>query len=539
MLSPVRRCAHASLLSRPSRLTHTRCLPGAGAPVSATFDAPEARPETSDAAGGDASAPSRTDAARAAQQEVMDALVAFIVACEQLQGGAHLQAVSYAVWLLRVLVEAEHAAGVPAEGAASAAVAPRACLVSEADAASLRAAASSAAAALTRHLREPWADAVVPLLCAQWPLARRVGETPCLGDEHVASLVFANAAASLTAAAEPAPSVVQPGPRSAAAATASAAERALVSVRRYLVLRGACAVLAGATLGAAPPLASLPEAFTLCSDEMREGATSPVGTPDGVPCRVAFERGKERRVLLTAAPCRIAPAPSSGPGDRSVAGVTTMLLLVEGSAAQPGAGAGAADGAAPAVPPQAAGSLVHAVAPAAGAEVRANVRPLGDVPRRHLPPMPPHLLTICHPCAAPPAAVQRHRAPQVAAPARAPVHHDAARLCCAAGRAWGPAVRARLGAAPSAQRGAPAPGRPLDARVRVRGAVPGRAAQRVRARAAAARGLLPSARAAGGVKSTHHSYSLLNTAQHAPSRAAQCNVAFRWVCRTTTSSRLG
>ena len=329
---------------------------------------------TNDGDGSAAMVDDATSEPSTALREMADAIAAFMVNCATTDGAVTLQALSYATWLLRELTEPEHVVSDTSRLPASSPTVPLSCrLVSTMQADALRSAAAAAAGALASHVRGPWADAIAPLLHAQWRLAGRVGETPALGDEHVAALLFLSSfhAAPLAAAAGCAGT--QAPTRSTPAATAPAADHVLEAVRRWIVLHSACAVACGVTPGAAPPVAAARSDYVVAGDELREGAIAPSVVADGVPCRVAFERGKERHVLLTAAACAVAgPALATAGGDSSC--VTSLLLLTDAApVARPSEETNSAtasvEGAV--VSSTCAGSVVRAVAPAAGAEVRA------------------------------------------------------------------------------------------------------------------------------------------------------------------------
>jgi hypothetical protein len=382
-------------LLQPPAVSHDSSKPQAAAGTEEALDDTELMvptpPQIADGAGEEAAAPAsparqvgnaillaHAAVPCAALTELTDALAAFIATCCASDSTAHLQALSYATWLLRELAVSPQASATAAQAE------QQRRMVTGGQADLLHAAADAAAAALGHHLQGPWGDAVAPLLCAHWKLGSRVGEQPALGDEHVAALVFSCAIAGVVTrapadggAGDSAGTAGVPGSphdrvasrSSAATPTAPAAERALLSVRRCIVVRAACAVALGQPLEAAPPLEALPEAYAGSAEELREGAAAPATAADGVPCRVAFERGKERRVKLSAAACSIPLA-----GNESC--VTGLLLLADAAAAHVGSDAdvGAATSAdsAAASSQTVMGGLIRAVAPAAGAEVRTS-----------------------------------------------------------------------------------------------------------------------------------------------------------------------
>lgn len=292
--------------------------------------------------------PATSAACFAARQEVTDALSRFLVACSCAEGYADLQALSAGAWLLKELAEPFESAGSSTlEGGESAAALRSGALVKAEQSHRLCEAAAAATAGLRELLRAPWGDALAPLMCSQWSLASRVAQAPALGDEHAAAQILYSAADTARAAAECADEA-----RGAPSATAQCAEHALLAVRRWIVLHSLCCLLCGTgTLAAAPPLATPPDGYVCAPSELREGSAAPAIALEGVPCRVAFERGKEKNVALSVAACGVT---LSSPSDAAGSCFTANVLLVEAKAR----GGASATG------------VMHAVAPAAGAEVR-------------------------------------------------------------------------------------------------------------------------------------------------------------------------
>ena len=289
---------------------------------------------------------------RVARQEITDALSCFLHVCSQVQGYADLQALSTAAWLLKELADPSEVASTPAASCEDNTRPPP--LVNAEQAQQLREAAAAATTGLRDLLVGPWGDALASLLCSQWGLASLVAQAPALGDEHAAAQILYSAADTARIASETgsdAPAAPPP--------TALSAEHALLAARRWMVSHAVCTLFCGERkLAAAPLLAAPPDGYVCSPSELREGSAAPAISLEGVPCRVAFERGKERNVLLSVAASGVTlPSPS----DAAASCFTANVLLVE--AAKPRGGNSAS-----------ASGVVHAVAPAAGAEVRAAAR---------------------------------------------------------------------------------------------------------------------------------------------------------------------
>lgn len=231
--------------------------------------------------------------------------------------------------------------------------------------------ADAGGAALARELAGPWADAL-PVLChAQWRWGVRAVESAPLGDEAVASAVAARRAsggsASSQSADRPFPDSstgIPPPPGHPPPQTAPFAERALGSVRAWAAARCLQRLLLGQPLDAPPAAAPPPDGYAQFTEEVREGVLLPLPDDDrGLPCRVAFERGKERSVYLSVAvaqldsPGAAAQPPAAaaqqqqpeGSGGGYSGTVTATLLLTEPNPVALGTG------------------VVRAVAPVAGA----------------------------------------------------------------------------------------------------------------------------------------------------------------------------
>ena len=387
-----------------------------------------------------------------ARQEIIDALSCFCQVCSQVQGHADLQALSTAAWLLKELADPAEVA-TPAVASCDDSPCSRA-LVNAEQAQRLQEAAVAATAGLRVLLAGPWADALAPLLCSQWSLASRVAQAPALGDEHAAAQILYSATGTARIASEAvgdAPGTSSP--------TALSAEHALLAARRWIVSHAVCTLFCGeCSLAAAPLLAAPPDGYVCAPSELREGSAAPAISLEGVSCRVAFERGKERNVLLSVAASGVTlPSPSDVAGSC----FTANVLLVEAAKARGGSNSASASG------------VVHAVAPAAGAEVRVAARQLRTVGICASPLFCAALRGLC--------------APQVASPARSPVSRHAAVVCCAAAGRWRAAMGAWVGAAAAAQRSSAPAGWPLDAGVCVGGRLPAGIGVRARADAAHAR----------------------------------------------------
>ena len=304
----------------------------------------------SDASAADADLASSADC-RLARQEVIEALSRFLHACSHVEGYADLQALSSAAWLLKELAE-------PSEINCSSASADEGgmrsgALLNAAQSHLLQEAAAAATVGLRELLLGPWGDALAPLLCAQWGLASRVAQAPALGDEHAAAQILYSAADTARAAAGTADEA-----HGASSPTAPCAEHALLAVRRWIVVHSLCSLFCGeGKLAAAPLLAAPPDGYVCSPRELREGSAAPAISLEGVPSRVAFERGKERNVLLSVAACGVTlPSPSDAAGSC----FTSNVLLVEAAKARSGSNGASTS------------AVVHAVAPAAGAEVRGS-----------------------------------------------------------------------------------------------------------------------------------------------------------------------
>ena len=292
---------------------------------------------------------------RSARQEIADALSCFLQVCSKVKGYADLQALSTAAWLLKELADPSNVANPPAAPLEDS-TCSRA-LVNTEQAQRLHEAAAAATADLRDLLAGPWGDALASLLCSQWCLATRVAQAPSLGDEHTAAQIIHSATETARAASD-----TSGDARGASSPTALSAEKALLAARRWVVLHTACTLLCGESkLPAAPLLAAPPDGYVCSQSELREGSAAPAMSLDGVPCRVAFERGKERNVLLSVAASGVTlPSPSDAAGSC----FTANVILVEAAKQRGGGNTASASG------------VVHAVAPAAGAEVRAPVRQL-------------------------------------------------------------------------------------------------------------------------------------------------------------------
>ena len=391
---------------------------------------------------------------RVARQEITDALSCFLHVCSQVQGYADLQALSTAAWLLKELADPSEVASTPAASCEDNTRPPP--LVNAEQAQQLREAAAAATTGLRDLLVGPWGDALASLLCSQWGLASLVAQAPALGDEHAAAQILYSAADTARIASETgsdAPAAPPP--------TALSAEHALLAARRWMVSHAVCTLFCGERkLAAAPLLAAPPDGYVCSPSELREGSAAPAISLEGVPCRVAFERGKERNVLLSVAASGVTlPLPS----DAAASCFTANVLLVETAKGRGGGNSASASG------------VVHAVAPAAGAEVRASARQL-------------RIAT------APDATVRRAAVrgcctPKVAPPARAPISGHAAVVRCAATCCWRAAVGAWVGAAAAAQLCSPPAGWPLDVGVCFGRRLHAGAGVRTRADAADARGV--------------------------------------------------
>jgi hypothetical protein len=273
-----------------------------------------------------------------------DALLRFLLACSRVEGYADLQALSVAAWLLKELAEPADTTHTATEGGVRTGA-----LVNEEQCSLLREAAAAATSGMRDLLGGAWGDALASLLCSQWGLASRVAQSPALGDEHAVAQILYSAADTARAAAVAAD--VMPD---AAAPTAPCAERALLAVRRWIVLHSLCSLLCGeGALAAAPPLAAPPDGYVCTPSELREGSAAPAMTLDGLPSRVAFERGKERNVLLSVAANGVTLL---SPSDAADSCFTANVLLVEAAKGRGGANGASTSG------------VVHAVAPAAGAQ---------------------------------------------------------------------------------------------------------------------------------------------------------------------------
>ena len=293
---------------------------------------------------------------QAARDEIAEALLRFVLACSRVEGYADLQALSTAAWLLKELTESRDAAGASAaalDGKRSGTA------LSAEHCGQLREAAAAATSALRDLLSGPWGDALAPLLCSQWSLVSRVAQPPALGDEHSAAQILYSSADTARAAASTADEA-----RDASSPTAPCAEHSLLAVRRWIVLHSLCSLFCGeGVLAAPPPLAEPPDGYVCSPSELREGSAAPAMALEGLPSRVAFERGKERHVLLSVAASGVTlPSPS----EAAPSCFTANGLWVETAKGRGGAAATS--------------GVVLAVAPAAGAEVRAHasacVRPM-------------------------------------------------------------------------------------------------------------------------------------------------------------------
>lgn len=279
------------------------------------------------------------DAAADARREVADALLR---ALSDDRPQAPLAVIQYAAKFLRELLVA--APGEAAELSAE----QRSLLQGVADA---------AGAAVARELAGPWCDAL-PVLCrAQWRWGVRAVESAAMGDEAVAAAVAARRAAGESAVACSASSAefataysgIPPAPGLAPPQTAPFAERAVASVRAWAAARCLQRVLLGQPLDSPPAFGAAPEGYAQFTEEVREGVLLPLPDDDrGLPCRVAFERGKERSVYLSVAAAQL---DSPGPAEAGLSGaaVTATLLLTEPNPGALGTG------------------VVRAVAPVAGA----------------------------------------------------------------------------------------------------------------------------------------------------------------------------
>ena len=292
---------------------------------------------------------------RLARQEITDALSSFLHVCSKVQGFADLQALSTAAWLLKELADPSEVVSPPAEVSEDS-TCSRA-LVNAEQAQRLQEAAAAATTGLRDLLVGAWGDALASLLCSQWALANHVAQVPALGDEHAAAQILYSAADTARAA-----SGTGGDASSASPPTAVSAEQALLAARRWIVSHTVCSLLCGERkLPVAPPLAAPPDGYVCSPSELREGSAAPAMSLEGVPCRVAFERGKERNVLLSVAASGVTlPSPSDAAGSC----FTSNVLLVEAAKPRGGGNTTSASG------------VVHAVAPAAGAEVRAPARKL-------------------------------------------------------------------------------------------------------------------------------------------------------------------
>jgi len=280
--------------------------------------------------------------------ELVACLGAFVAAGAAEKGTPHapVQAMSHAAWLLCQLAPTASVLSVETEKRGLRATREEQSLAAEHALAAERA----ACAALASYARGPWADALAPLIRVQHAaMGAAILGPPAMDDEYTASLLLAFSPPLQALADASAP---------VRAATAPSADALLVAVRRFLVWKAAAARLSGAGSGAPACPVSL---ALCCSEEPREGFPAVGNLPDGIPCRVAFERGKERRVLLTVATAPLQCDPLTS---------TALSLLVDAPASALRSSfpdALSAD----ALQREPCGSaMIHAVAPVAGVEVR-------------------------------------------------------------------------------------------------------------------------------------------------------------------------
>lgn len=137
------------------------------------------------------------------------------------------------------------------------------------------------------ELTDCWSDIIPAVMTEEWKICRKALDTPMLQKD--ASFVLMPSPQTNTGENLPSTSSIHVG------------ERMRASVKILMVLYQMRVLLVEGTLSEKPPLLELPEAMRV----QHPITSTAVGTElsivdDAMPCRVAFERGKERHVHLVA-----------------------------------------------------------------------------------------------------------------------------------------------------------------------------------------------------------------------------------------------